>query len=123
MPAENTQYSCHRIDLKSVNSRIKRHSSSGVVLGHRDLFHLNNLRVEKELELWLKTPNAKVSVLENKNRRVSLLKKLRKHQSMVLGTDLRFSPPLKYPPAAQFNIQIIDNRIQMIIICFENGCY
>ena len=33
---------------------------------------------------------------------------------MVLGMSLRFRPPLKHPPAAQFDIQIRDSRIQMI---------
>ena len=31
-----------------------------------NLFRINNLRVKKDLELWLKTPNANVSVLENR---------------------------------------------------------
>ena len=35
-------------------------------------------------------------------------------KSMVLGMSLRFRPPLKHPPAAQFEIQIRDSRIQMI---------
>ena len=35
-------------------------------------------------------------------------------KSMVLGMSLRFRPPLKHPPAAQFDIQIRDSRIQMI---------
>ena len=44
------------------------------------------------------------------NRRVSL----RKCQSMALGMGLRFRPPLKHPPGAQFDIQIRDSRIQML---------
>ena len=31
-----------------------------------NLFRINNLWVKKDLELWLKSPNAKVSVLENR---------------------------------------------------------
>ena len=41
-------------------------------------------------------------------------KQVTPEKSMVLGMSLRFRPPLKHPPAAQFEIQIRDSRIQMI---------
>ena len=110
MPAENTQYSCHRTDLKSLNSRKKKAFQKRGSSTSQKLFRLNNLRVKKDLELWLKTPNAKVSALENRQPSFSL----RKRQSMVLEMGLRFRPPLRHPPAAQFNIQIRDSRIQML---------
>ena len=41
-------------------------------------------------------------------------KQVTPEKSVVLGMSLRFRPPLKHPPAAQFEIQIRDSRIQMI---------
>ena len=40
-------------------------------------------------------------------------KQVTPQKSMVLGMNLRFRPPLKHPPATQFEIQIRDSRIQM----------
>ena len=76
--------------------------------GHVDLNSINRGYAGRKHSVLL--PQNRMQMFRSwkiDNRRFSL----RKCHSMVLGMGLRFRPPLKHPPAAQFGIQIRDSRI------------